>query len=71
MVNFTFGNRIDSHKPARFLILVWAKMAFEVVREWRRRYRSRRELALLSYHERDDIGAGNANAELAKPFWRE
>jgi uncharacterized protein YjiS (DUF1127 family) len=71
MVDITFSSRNGSHKPAQILILVWAKVAFDVVREWRRRYRSRGELASLSYHERDDIGAGDANAELAKPFWRE
>jgi uncharacterized protein YjiS (DUF1127 family) len=71
MVDITFSSRNGSHKPAQMLILVWAKMAFDVVREWRRRCRSRRELASLSYHERDDIGAGDANAGIAKPFWRE
>lgn len=71
MVDITLRSRNGSHKPTQTLILVWAKTAFDRVREWRRRSRSRRELALLSYHERNDIGAGDANAEITKPFWRE
>jgi uncharacterized protein YjiS (DUF1127 family) len=71
MVDAAFSTRNRSDKPTLTLNLTWAKMAFGVVREWRRRYRSRRELASLSYHERDDIGAGGVSAEIAKPFWRE
>lgn len=71
MFDITYRSDDGPHKSTQTFILVWAKMAFYVVREYRRRYRSRRELALLSYHERDDIGAGNANAEIAKPFWRD
>ena len=52
-------------------ILAMAKMAGAVVREWRRRYRSRRELALYSYHERNDLPfAADVDAEITKPFWR-
>jgi uncharacterized protein YjiS (DUF1127 family) len=39
--------------------------------EWRRRMRSRRELALLSQLELKDIGfPARLEAEKAKPFWR-
>jgi len=53
------------------LIVTPAKMTFEVLREWRRRYRSRQELALFSYHERNDLPfLGAVDAEVAKPFWK-
>jgi uncharacterized protein YjiS (DUF1127 family) len=43
----------------------------ETVMEWRRRMRSRRELATLSEVELRDIGyPARAEAEKAKPFWR-
>jgi uncharacterized protein YjiS (DUF1127 family) len=46
--------------------------ACEQVREWRRRSRSRRELALYSQEERSDLGfAADLDAEIAKPFWRQ
>jgi hypothetical protein len=38
MVDITFSSHNGSHKIAQILILVWAKMAFDVVREWRRQY---------------------------------
>jgi len=71
MVDIAFGTRKGSDKPTLTLNPTWAKMAFKVVREWWRRHHSRRELASLSYHERDDLGAGRVNAEIAKPFWTE
>jgi uncharacterized protein YjiS (DUF1127 family) len=53
------------------LIVASARTAFEVVREWQRRYRSRQALALFSYHERNDLPfPGVIDAEIAKPFWR-
>jgi uncharacterized protein YjiS (DUF1127 family) len=43
----------------------------ETLLEWRRRTRSRKELALLSELELKDIGyPARAAAEKAKPFWR-
>jgi uncharacterized protein YjiS (DUF1127 family) len=43
----------------------------ETVLEWRRRMRSRRELATLSEIELRDIGyPARVEAEKAKPFWR-
>jgi uncharacterized protein YjiS (DUF1127 family) len=48
-----------------------AKAVVEVLREWRRRARSRKELAMYSYHERNDIrGAAQVDAEIMKPFWQ-
>ena len=48
------------------------RTAIAVVREWRRRARSRRELASYSYNERSDLGcfAADLDAEIAKPFWQ-
>jgi len=43
----------------------------DMVREWRRRARSRRELASLSYLEIRDIGKWDQiDTEKCKPFWR-
>jgi uncharacterized protein YjiS (DUF1127 family) len=53
-------------------ITAMSKMALKVMREWRRRYRSRQELALYSYHERNDFSfAVDVDAEISKPFWRQ
>ena len=47
------------------------RLAIETLLEWRRRTRSRKELALLSELELKDIGyPARAAAEKAKPFWR-
>jgi uncharacterized protein YjiS (DUF1127 family) len=47
------------------------KRFIEVVLEWRRRVRSRSELAALSDLELRDIGyPAGAAAEISKPFWR-
>jgi uncharacterized protein YjiS (DUF1127 family) len=52
-------------------IVTVAKTAIEVVRRWRQNYRSRRELAMYSHHERSDLNfACDVDAELAKPFWK-
>lgn len=46
--------------------------AYALVREWWRRYQSRRELAGRPHHEWNDIGsAADVIAEIDKPFWRE
>ena len=43
----------------------------ETVIEWRRRSKSRRELAMLSQLDLKDIGfPARAEAEKNKPFWR-
>jgi uncharacterized protein YjiS (DUF1127 family) len=53
------------------LIVTPARAAFEVLREWQRRYRSRQELALFSRYERNDLPfSGDVDAEIAKPFWK-
>lgn len=42
----------------------------KIIGEWRRRARSRRELALLGAAERLDLGYHfDVNAEMSKPFW--
>jgi uncharacterized protein YjiS (DUF1127 family) len=43
-----------------------------MIREWRRRTRSRRELLTLNEHMLKDIGITRVDAqyEAAKPFWR-
>jgi uncharacterized protein YjiS (DUF1127 family) len=44
----------------------------EIIRQWRQRVISRRELAGLSDLDLKDIGyPAGAAAERAKPFWRE
>ena len=52
-------------------ILTFAAAACALVREWRHNYRSRRELASLSRHERYDLSFfGEVDGEIAKPFWK-
>ena len=47
-----------------------ATAACALVREWRHNYRSRRELASYSFHERCDLNfASQVDDEIAKPFW--
>lgn len=58
-------------KSAGTRIITFAATACAVLREWRHRYRSRRELALYSYHERNDLNfSAHVDAEMAKPFWK-
>jgi uncharacterized protein YjiS (DUF1127 family) len=71
---------MDSHAPtfARHLV---GRSAFRsaipnrligIVREWRRRARSRNELATLSSHYLKDIGyPPSLSVEISKPFWVE
>ena len=72
MTDITLIGRSSLHdKSTLSLIVAPARTAFEVVREWQRRYRSRQELALFSYHERNDLPfPGAVDAEIAKPFWK-
>lgn len=43
----------------------------EIIGEWRRRSRSRRELIMLGAAERHDLGVRfDLNAEIHKPFWQ-
>ena len=42
-----------------------------IIGEWRRRVRSRRELAMLGRFERDDLSYRfDVDAEIHKPFWQ-
>jgi uncharacterized protein YjiS (DUF1127 family) len=53
-------------------ITAMSKVVLKVMREWRRRYRSRQELTLYSYHERNHLSdAADVDAEISKPFWRQ
>ena len=62
--------RASLAKMARTRILTLAIAAGALVREWRRNYRSRRELASYSFDQRRDLGfAGDVDMEIAKPFW--
>jgi len=72
MPDIAYRSRSASAKNSTLtVILAMAKMSSAVVREWRRRSRSRRELASYSYHERNDLPfAADVDAEIAKPFWR-
>ncbi len=65
------GHNAAREQPTVNLILATLRIVTEVLREWRRRYRSRRELAQYAYHERSDLGcAADIDTEIAKPFWR-
>jgi hypothetical protein len=72
MIDLAYSSRsVFSKKATLNAILVMAKMAIEIVREWRHNYRSRRELAMYSHYERNDLHfAAEVDAEIAKPFWR-
>jgi uncharacterized protein YjiS (DUF1127 family) len=53
------------------VILAMARTVMDVARRWHHNYRSRRELALYSYQDRNDLSfAAELDAEIAKPFWR-
>ena len=53
-------------------VVTIAGVAVAVLREWRRRARQRRALALMSEYLLRDIGVTRAEAsrESVKPFWR-
>jgi len=44
----------------------------QFLREWRRRMRSRREIAMITYCTQRDLGlsASQMRFEAQKPFWR-
>jgi uncharacterized protein YjiS (DUF1127 family) len=50
----------------------FASNALSMLRIWRERARSRRELAARSERELQDIGtcSSSISAEIGKPFWR-
>jgi uncharacterized protein YjiS (DUF1127 family) len=76
MTDISYSNQsISSENATQTTILDIAKAmansTAETLSEWRHNYRSRRELAAYSRHERCDIGyASNIDAEIAKPFWK-
>lgn len=72
MTHIAYGSGgASAGKATLYAFLALAEMAVDVLREWRRRYRSRLELASYSYHERNDIGfSADWDAEIQKPFWR-
>ena len=58
--------------PTLISIKSIVKIAVETMREWRQRYRSRRELAMYSYQERCDLSFfADVDVEISKPFWRQ
>ena len=61
----------DRH-TLRGFVMVLALNALSMVRTWRERARSRRELAARSDRELQDIGAcrSSISHEVNKPFWR-
>jgi len=71
MTDITFRSRSAfAENTTLTAVSTLAKAAVEVMREWRRRSRSRRELAMYSYFERNDIkGAVDVDVEIAKSFW--
>jgi uncharacterized protein YjiS (DUF1127 family) len=60
------------HAPQPTLVVGFALNALSTVRTWRERIRFRRELALRSEHELQDIGTcwSSISNEVSKPFWR-
>lgn len=72
MTDIAYRSRSGSSENSKqTVILAMARTVMDVVRTWHHNYRSRRELALYSYQERDDLSfAAEVDAEIAKPFWR-
>ena len=65
------SHRAAAEKVTLTKMLATAGAAVAVVREWWRRYRTRQELALYSYRQRNDLPfAAEVDAEIAKPFWK-
>ncbi len=63
--------QVSLARTAGLGILTLARAAGVVVSEWRRRSRSRMELASYSYDKRNDLGfAAEVDAEIAKSFWQ-
>ena len=53
-------------------VITLFSLAADVLRQWLRNRRERRELASFSAHDRYEIGFnGDVDAEIAKPFWRD
>ncbi len=70
MTNAVLSSRQHGTSTLTDVLGTFAKSAWAVLRDWRRRSRSRWELSTY-YHERKDLGfAPELDAELSKPFWR-
>jgi uncharacterized protein YjiS (DUF1127 family) len=53
------------------MLITTFRQTREVIGEWRRRARSRRELAMLGEIVRHDLACRHdLNVEIRKPFWR-
>jgi uncharacterized protein YjiS (DUF1127 family) len=72
MSDTVFLTRSPLHaSPRTSRIVSMGTSAYALIREWWHRYRSRRELALYSHYERNDLSfAADVDAEIAKPFWK-
>jgi len=71
MSDITFSRRaVPATLSMRNAIVEAGTTIGRVARQWLHNYRSRRELATYSRHERADLNfAAEADAELIKPFW--
>lgn len=70
MTDAALSSRQPGTSTLTDILGAYAKSVRAVLREWRRRSRSRWELSNY-YHERNDLGfAPELDAELSKPFWR-
>lgn len=72
MTAISTSSRHDAFAMANAVPSLW-KTFVEVVREWQRRARSRRDLMALGERDLWDIRVTRADAEREanKPFWRE
>jgi uncharacterized protein YjiS (DUF1127 family) len=60
----------SSFKASAARIATLVESTCATLSEWRHRYRSRRELAQYSRHQRNDLCfSAEVDAEIAKPFW--
>ena len=62
----------DRHPAGAGAVAVLVSSVLAMVRTWRERARSRRELAALNEHELRDMGTcwSSISDEVNKPFWR-
>ena len=62
--------QVSAVKVVAARMMIFAEMTRAALSEWRHNYRSRRELALYTRHERNDLNfSAHVDAEIAKPFW--
>ena len=72
MTDFTYSRPCASSGSVLLTVIsAMAKTAGETLHLWWHNYRTRRELASLSYFERSDLPRNaSIDAEIAKPFWK-